>query len=495
MAGIKYRDDYMVGLDMLFVSMPSRANSLFHPLAFVMLCGFIEKYSDLKVDIFEAKLQSYKSVTVEHKDEIENLIVALVDRVKPRYVGFSLFPGDLHEFLPLAEKIKVKTPKVKIVVGGVLPTIEPELFFREKSAVDVVIKGDGEQAILDLLNGREVQDISGVWTNGSRGGHARYTGDFDYLPSYEKIDMHYYCQVSTGIIRPYYTKGILVLSSIGCPHQCTFCFNPSRSVKFKNIDVFISELKLLKQKYDINSFGIIDECFLAKRARVYEFCEKYTKEDISLPFSMQTRANLLDEEMTAKLKDAGCVQIAFGVESGSNKILEKINKGMVIEEDMRAFSLCKKYGIKTFANILFNLPGETADDIELTRKFLRTTKPTHVALSLTVPLLGTKIYDDYVKPPLLPSEYKIYSSNDPYVNLVDKRFRLADHDIDLNKLMLKESIKFYLKSSFGLVTLEKWYTSKILRHVKVMELVRAMSVKISTQLITYSKAVLKVVFK
>jgi radical SAM superfamily enzyme YgiQ (UPF0313 family) len=483
-----YRKNYVADLDLLFVSMPSRATSLFHPLAFVMLCGYLAKYSGYKTDIFEAKLPAHAELNEGTKKDIEVKIFELVFAVKPKFVGFSLFPGDLHEFLPLATRLKEISPSTKIIVGGVLPTIDPKCLLLKETPVDYVVKGDGEMPLLELLAGSAPAQIEGIWTTSSENGHSIHRGVFDYLPSYEKLDMDYYCQVSTGVIRPYYTKGVLVLSSIGCPHQCTFCFNPSRNIKYKSIDVFIAELKMLKNKYNINSFGIIDECFLAKKSRVVEFCEKYISSGIDMPFSMQTRANLLKEDIIQKLKAAGCVQIAFGVESGSDRLLEKINKGMLIEEDVRAFELCNKYKIKTFANILFNLPGETENDIALTQKFLRHVKPSHVAISLTVPLLGTQIYDEFVHPRLEPCEYKIYASNDPYVGLVDDRFKMAAHSLDLKKLIMRESLKFYLKSSFGLVSFQKWYRKGVFKSMPKGEFFKALRLKVYVQMRTYVRA-------
>jgi radical SAM superfamily enzyme YgiQ (UPF0313 family) len=293
----------------------------------------------------------------------------------------------------------------------------------------------------------------------------------------------------TDTIRPYYTKGALVFSSLGCPFRCTFCANANHSVRYKRLDVFIEELRILKENYKINSFLILDECFLIKENRALEFCREYTKSGLAMPWAMQTRANLLTEELAPVLARAGCVHISFGVESGSDEALKRVNKGLTAAQNLKAFQLCRQHGIKTLANILFNLPGETEHDIKLTEQFLKKAKPVHVAMSLTVPLLGTHINKEYVKPPLKPEEYAIFN-NSAYTRIVDPRFRLAGHNLNLDALIFRESIKYFLKTSFGLISFERWYRNGVLRNVSLAELARAFLIKLYIQLRSYLRGIL-----
>jgi radical SAM superfamily enzyme YgiQ (UPF0313 family) len=481
--------------DILFISMPSRSNSVLPPLGFIVLSGFLDKHTEFSSAIFEKKISSILEVTSARKSEIEKDILAQIQEQNPRFIGFSLFPGDLNDFLSLARQIKVRFPEIKVIVGGVLPTIDTGSLLFDESPVDFLVRGDGEGPLSHLLAGGVLTEVPGLaWMEGGKlcdTGIATYAMELDYIPSYHKIDMAYYCQVSTEIIRPYYTKGIFVFSAVGCPHRCSFCFNPKTKLKYKDLDVFIEELRLLKETYGINSFFILDECFLANKERVVRFCARYKESGIDMPWAMQTRSNLLKEENIGMLKDSGCVHISFGVETGSPRLLKAITKGLTVDDNLAAFNLCRKHGIKTFANMLYNLPGETAEDIELSRQFLEKARPNHVALSLTVPLLGTQIYNEFVKPPLEREEYEIFGSNEPYTRIVDKRFRLAAHDLALNKILARESIKYYLKTSFGLLSMDQWYVQGVLRRMPLPELARAISKKIFKQVRSYFRAVLQ----
>lgn len=483
------KNDQNLRTDILFISMPSRANSVVPPLGFLVLSGYLDKHTTFLSDIFEKKISNLLEVTPPRTTKIEQQILEYIERVNPRFVGFSIFPGDLREFLPLARRIKTHFLDVKVVVGGVLPTIDPEALLYDESPVDFLVRGDGEKPLNHLLAGGVLSETPGLaWWDGngvSDTGVASYVGELDYIPSYNKIDMDYYCQVSTEIIRPYYTKGMIVFSSVGCPHQCSFCFNPKTKLKYKDLDTFVDELRQLKETYKINSFFILDECFLANKKRALSFCAKYKTSGIDLPWAMQTRSNLLKSDNIEILKNSGCVHISFGVETGSPRLLKMITKGLTVDDNLAAFNLCRKHGIKTFANMLYNLPGETVEDIELSRQFLKKARPNHVALSLTVPLLGTQIYNEYVKPPLEKEEYEIFGSNEPYTRIVDKRFRLAAHDLALDKLLARESIRHYIKTSFGLLSADRWYVQGVLRRMPLPELVWAICRKTLKQIRSY----------
>lgn len=485
-------------VDILFISMPSRTNSIYSPIAFLFLSGFLDKHTAFHSAILDRKIPLYKGLTPRREERIRGQIFAAIEQLKPRFLGFSLLPADLHVFLNLARDIKAKFSTTQIVVGGVLPTVDPTCLLFKASPVDVVVRGDGEIPCRELLSGEPWDNTPGLawWADGTvrDSGLACLRDEIDYIPSYHKVDMHYYSQMWTITIRPFYTKGALVFSSIGCPFRCTFCANANHYVRYKRLDVLMEELRLLKENYRVNSFLILDECFLAKKKRTLEFCREYTKSGLAMPWAMQTRANLFTKELAPVLAKAGCVHISFGVESGSDEVLKRVNKGVTVAQNLKAFQLCQQHGIKTFANILFNLPGETEHDIKLTELFLKKAKPMHVAMGLTVPLLGTHIYKEYVNPPLKPEEYTIFMSS-AYTRIVDPRFRLASHDLNLGKLVVRESIKYFLKTSFGLISFERWYLTGVLGKVNPAELVRAFLIKFYIQVRSYTRGILTLFYQ
>lgn len=486
-------------MDLLFVSMPSRANSPVLPLAYVILSGYLDKYTEFRTAIFDPKIPLYRELTPRREREMREALFERIEEEGPRWLGFSLFPGERRDFLSLAAGIKSRFSDVRIVVGGVLPSVDADSLVFEGSPVDVAVRGDGELPCRSLLEDVPAGEIPGLvwWEEGLRheNGVARYDQTIDYIPSYEKVDMRYYTQPWVSTIRPYYTRGIGVMTSRGCPFSCHFCFNAKRNLKFKKPSVLVEELRLLKERYGVNSFFVMDECFLVRKQHALEFCTLYGESGLGMPFAIQTRANMLTEELVETLAGAGCVHISFGVESGSNEVLARINKGLTVEENLEAFRLCRRHGIKTFANMMFNIPGETEADIALSQKFLKEARPTHVGMSLTVPLLGTQIYQDYMDPPLSPDEYDIYANNNAYTRIVEPRFRLAAHDVDLDRFMIRASIRYYLRTSFGLLSLDSWYLRGVLFRTNPLALLKAILMKAFIQFRSYGRGSFAVIGK
>ena len=199
---------------------------------------------------------------------------------------------------------------------------------------------------------------------------------------------------------------------------------------------------------------------LILKERTVEFCEKLIKKGLNLVWGAETRVNFVtDEKLLRLMKKSGLIQLDFGVESGSPSMLKEINKQQTVEQIETAFELCKKVGIRTFANIMFNLPNETEKDVILTEKLLNDIKPSVLGMALTVPLLGTKIYEEYVFPKLTPPEYELYNKS-PYYQIVDDRFMLAKHTIDFKKLMAKLKLKYGL---FGGISLSPIYLRKLIK--------------------------------
>ena len=185
-------------------------------------------------------------------------------------------------------------------------------------------------------------------------------------------------------------------------------------------------------------------------------------EKLNMFWGLETRVNLLTEDMIKRLKETGCIQIDFGVESGSQDSLNRMNKKIKVEETKKIFALCRQYGLRTFANIMFNTPEETEEDVKETIDLMKEIKATVYGTNLTLPLLGTKIYDDYVNPKLTTNEYVLFEDEDMYRTIKDKRFRLAKHNIDLAKLKPKVMVRFmFFKSIIDLTTNKLYWKTLI----------------------------------
>ena len=154
------------------------------------------------------------------------------------------------------------------------------------------------------------------------------------FPAYDKVDMDYYCRPNAWAIRPVYISSFNIFTSRGCPYNCNFCVAHTifgRRVRFMNPQKVVEHIEYLVQKYKIDAIYFGDESFTVSKERIYEIFNLLKKRNIKILFGCQTRVNLLDEELLKFMKKNGCIQIDLGIESGSDKMLKVINKGIDVK--------------------------------------------------------------------------------------------------------------------------------------------------------------------
>ena len=305
-------------------------------------------------------------------------------------------------------KLSKEITKAPIVAGGVFPTIVPN-FFIEDNHVDLICIGEGEFAIEELARkideGETTAYISNLITknNGNiiRNKFSKYyTWEPLVFQDWDIFDKRHLLKPFMGKMRK---TGFFEISR-GCPYDCSYCINHLNQQTFKclgkynrekPIELAIVEISHMKMKYDLELIFFNDENFLTMRKeRLGEFREKYV-DRINLPFYIQTRADsLLDEERVKMLKDAGCVTIGIGVESGNEEIRKKLlNKNISNAIYEKAFENCHKYDIRTTANAMIGLPFETESNILETAMFLKKLNARSVSLAIFAPYHGTRLRD------------------------------------------------------------------------------------------------------
>ena len=450
------------------VSPASRASSRVVPTALLYLSAWLEK-EGIPVHIIDVKKSTITS-DERQIDAINEEIVERLEPISPNYTGITCYTSDYRSVVKLAKMIKTKLD-TKIIVGGIHATIKPDDFLYNPSLFDFVVVGEGEEVLSELVKREQrnlpVYDIPGLvfkkdgkfYKNENK---ASVSLESMPRPAYEKIDMEFYATPNRSVVRLLYASGVHIFTTRGCPYACTFCANRRQKIRFRPIKSVVDEIEFLKENYDIDSFYIQDDTFCLKEDRVLQFTESLMSRNLNMFWGAETRVNLLNENMLKHMKRAGCIQIDFGVESGSQESLNRMNKGIKVEDTKRAFALCRKYGLRSFANIMFNTPGETEEDVNKTLQLMKEIKADLNVVLLTVPLLGTKIYDDYVEPKLTPEEYYLFEENETYKTIRDSRFKLAKHNLDLAKLRDKVMIRFMLIKSFFDFTSNKVYWKIIL---------------------------------
>ena len=310
-------------------------------------------------------------------------------------LGFSSLSAFLPYLLITLKKLKKEHPEKTIILGGYGPSDVAEELIKHFNFVDVVVKGEGEKTLLELLGylekGKDLEEVKGVVYRD--GGKVKTTPPRDRIenldelpfPAYDKIDIHRYTDVG-------------VISSRGCSYACTFCdISPMWQGRFtyRSVDNFIGEIKLLYEKYKIRNIRIFDNIFPTQN--IEKFCDMLKKEGLDIRWTCYSRVNLINKHLLKKMGDAGCYGVFYGVESGSDNILRKIGKKFTAKKAERVVLESKKYIKEVRASLIFGFPFETFNDFmktyNLANKFFKSN--VEVRLASLGPLPNSKLCHDY----------------------------------------------------------------------------------------------------
>jgi radical SAM superfamily enzyme YgiQ (UPF0313 family) len=291
---------------------------------------------------------------------------------------------------------------VPVVVHGSDATDNPELFLR--LGANFVLRGEAEQTLVELcsalLAGKPVGDLPGLVHISDHGEivHSSKASSRNEAwselpqPAQELTDFAPY---RNAWIEAHGQFSVNMVASRGCPYRCNWCAKPISGNRFqlRPAPVVAQEMSELKEKAEAEHIWFSDDVFALNRHWVEEFAEEVVRRDAALPFKIQSRADLMTETTVAALKTAGCAEVWMGVESGSQKILDAMDKGLHLSTVCLATSRLRAAGIRVCYFLQLGYPGEEWTDLEQTIEFVRASRPDDVGISFSYPLPGTVFYE------------------------------------------------------------------------------------------------------
>ena len=327
-------------VDVCLVTSPVNYSSIHIPHYYLFLASWLEK-EGISCAIVDEK-ERHTIIKKYNEDRLIHNIVKKIIESKAKYVGLAAFTTDYSTVMKLAHEIK-KIKDITVIMGNVHATLMPQDFIFTNSPIDYVVIGEGEltasELIKNLESGKDLNGVKGLaYLKDSKYFQTEKRAVIDDLsilprPCYEKINMDFYLTPTKYIIRYLYLSAVDIYTGRGCPYKCEFCAantiwnqNTGKCVRHRPIDNVIDEIEYLKNTYDIDAFYILDDTFTFQKERVHEFCAKLKSKELDLIWGAETRVNLIDEKMVRAMKDAGCIQLDFGVESGSQKMLDTVKK-------------------------------------------------------------------------------------------------------------------------------------------------------------------------
>ncbi len=387
--------------------------------------GIAPSLPSLGLAYLAAVLDTNKHVVkiVDTQGVDENAIRQTIIREEPELVGIIALTPVIYEAFNVARIVKEISDKIWVVIGGPHPTVMPEESI-QNPYIDFVVRGEGEETLLELVNslgsGKEPDNIRGI-TLKKDGGIVQNPGrdsikDLDSLPfpAYHLLPMSSYSSVQTKRGR-----FALILTSRGCPYQCVYCNKKIFGNKFRvrSPENILAEIEFLIENYAIREFHIVDDIFTLDKKRVETFCDLIQERhlDISWKCPNGVRVDSVTKELLAKMKEAGCYSVSFGIESGNQRILDNIKKRIILEQSKNAVQWAKQAGIFTICFFMFGNLGEDRETMEETIEFAKSLGADVAQFMILVPYPGTEVRQ------IMEAEGRIFTDNwEEYGNLAGK---------------------------------------------------------------------------
>lgn len=393
-------------------------------------------------------------------------------------VGVSVMTIQIPKSLLLTNLVKSINPDIKIVWGGVHPTLFPEQTLENRN-IDFIVMKEGEKPLLELVTKlktgkNDFEKIEGLGFKKDRNiiknkMPPMFDEFTEIMPNWELIEDFLNANNEFSMAGNNY-RYVEVLTGKGCPYRCNYCINAilyGKTRRTRTIDSIMTELKIVIKKFDPTMLKIIDENFFMNRGLVEEFCERLKAENIKIKWYALCRVNYFDNYNDAflkKVKEAGCTYMSFGAESGSEDVLEYLRKDIKPEQTYNAAVKCVRHGIFPIFSFMVGLPGETKKDLlktlDLIRKIKKlSNKVGFTNLQIIRPYPGGKMYEDCLKygiyEPKTLEEWEYKSKiTQKYLDLKDLPWIKNPEDIEvasrygskgLNNYMLEKDINPLLK--------------------------------------------------
>ena len=355
-----------------------------------------QQHPDVHFKILDAEI---RGLTHEHT-------VKEAASYNPDLIGITANTCVFDSVINLIKLLKKRLPDVPIVIGGPHPSALPEEAIKESEA-DFAVIGEGEITFSEIIS--KLKNKGNDWINipglafREPGGDIRINParelvkDLDTLPfpARDLLDNTTYSPPPTK--RVSLGPNTLIATSRGCPHKCGFCAAKTvwgRRIRTRKPESVVAEIRECAEKFGIRSFNFTDEFFTADKKRVMEICCLVCEQRLNIAWVCSARAQYIDKETLEAMKEAGCREISFGIESGNQEILKNIDKALDLDEAERVIKLTKKVGIMTHASYILGYIGETENTIKDTIRFAQKLNTDIAAFFIASPLPGTRLYQE-----------------------------------------------------------------------------------------------------
>lgn len=396
-----------------------------------------------------------------------------ISKYNPEFVGITGTTPVINDAFEIADWCM--NHNYPVIFGGVHASVQ----LNNTDLLYTVVRGEGEKVLLGLVKGE-------IPLNGIIEGIPVKNLDNIPPPARHLIDMNFYMRSKDRISDSYlyfvpkHTKVASILTSRGCPFECIFCWNSTRKVpvRLNSASRVVSEMEILIRQYGAEALFFIEDNFFLSKLRVEKICEELIAKKIEIIWGANARVDRVDLKLLQLAKQAGCEQTTFGFESGSQKILDVLNKQTTVEQNKQAIKMCGEAEIIPQGTIMIGSPTETIEDIELTKQFIRETEiQDTVGICITTVFPGTKLWEWCNERDLIPKSFSWSDFNYQKIpivccesispeNLQNIYYEMVDEFSQGRKLSFENELKKAIQHP--LITLRKIWNnpSKVFRTLK-----------------------------
>jgi anaerobic magnesium-protoporphyrin IX monomethyl ester cyclase len=316
--------------------------------------------------------------------------------INPDVVGITSMTPTIQSALLSAGAAKEGCPDARVVLGGPHATFMDEQVLNEEAAVDVVVRGEGEETLLELAksvsNPKSLSKIQGITFRNN--GQTVRTPTRPFIRNLDELPRPAYKYFPLEKYRLFGRRMLPIMTSRGCPSQCSFCTTArmfGKAFRARSPKNIVDELEWLRDVHTADAFSFYDDTFTLDKKRALKICEEIRNREIGLPWDCQTRVSVVSEKILLKMREANCQQVFFGVESGCQKILDAVHKGTTVEQNERAIRLAKDAGLFVSVSVMVGYPGETKEMLQETIDLIRRAEPDDVYICVATPYPGTEL--------------------------------------------------------------------------------------------------------
>lgn len=366
-------------------------------------------------------------------------------KISPQVVAITALTPTIAQAMKTAQLAKKTCQDAVTIMGGYHPTFNHQELL-EMDFVDIVIKGEGEYTMLDVVKtlkeGSNLEEVKGIAFDNIVTPPRPLITDLDSLPypALHLLPMDHYKLLNMK------TNMATMITSRGCPMQCSFCASAAlhgRKLRLRSPKKIVDEMEYLVKEYDVETIAFMDDTFTLNSKRVEKICDEIKKRNMDVFWGCTARVDNLSENLLKQMRDAGCITIFMGVESADQQILDQVDKKTTIAKIRNAFELSRKEGIRTIASVVLGMPGDTKESMGRTIKFVQELKPSYAIFSLATPYPGTRFYQEMVEKNLIKvKDWSKYTLISPIIDTMECSLE------ELKKIQTAAFRKFYLRPRY-----------------------------------------------